>query len=308
MPEPFAAFMQRALFDPQRGYYTRHIRTVGARGDFSTSATLAPQLGGTIADWLKAEYRLQPRVRHIIEVGAGDGSLMQQVRKTLGLRYRWRFTFHIVETSPVLRLQQQHRFGSKIRWHDDLEAALTAAKGEAFIFHNELLDAFPAVLVEWRNGQWLEVWVPEQLQPLTLDPAPFSALLHHSFQNGQRCEIHASVRTWLQNWLPHWKSGSMLTIDYGDEFPHLYHRHPKGTLRGYFMHQRLYWPDLLSNPGRQDITADINFTDYRAWLSQLGCEEASYQTLAEFMPAKGTLLSDPDGAGSAFKCLVHRPA
>ena len=75
--------MARALFDPERGYYTRNIRTVGARGDFSTSATLSPSLGAAIAFWLKAESRAHPSIRHIIEIGAGDGSLMQNVRQAM---------------------------------------------------------------------------------------------------------------------------------------------------------------------------------------------------------------------------------
>jgi len=55
--EPFSKFMQRALYDPQRGYYTARIRTVGARGDFSTTATLSTQLGKAIAAWLLAEAK-----------------------------------------------------------------------------------------------------------------------------------------------------------------------------------------------------------------------------------------------------------
>eukprot|EP01031_Cornospumella_fuschlensis_P020213 gene20213-24780_t len=72
--------MARALYDPQRGYYTRNIRTVGARGDFSTSATLSPLLGQAIAAWLTEESRLQPQVKHIIEIGPGDGSLHAAMR------------------------------------------------------------------------------------------------------------------------------------------------------------------------------------------------------------------------------------
>ena len=49
--------MARALFDPERGYYTRHIKTVGARGDFSTSATLSPALGHAIAARLHSAKR-----------------------------------------------------------------------------------------------------------------------------------------------------------------------------------------------------------------------------------------------------------
>lgn len=309
--EPFSAFMARALFDPQRGYYTRHIKTVGARGDFSTSATLSPSLGRAVAAWLKSESRLHPPVRHIIEIGAGDGSLMQSVRQSLGWWARRRLTFHIVETSPVLRAQQQQRFGRKVRWHTDVESALAEVMGSAFIYHNELLDAFPATLVRWNATEqlWQELWVPESLHPLQLDPAHFSTLRHTSFADGQRCELHPSIHDWLRAWTPHWKHGAMLTIDYGDDFPRLYHRRPLGTLRAYFMHQRLTGSDVYANPGRQDITADINFTDYRAWLRDCGVEEVSDQSLADFLrphraPAR---LLDADGAGLAFKCLVHRP-
>ncbi|OYW70664.1 MAG: hypothetical protein B7Z37_30030 [Verrucomicrobia bacterium 12-59-8] len=311
MAEPFSAFMARALFDPERGYYTRHIRTVGSRGDFSTSATLSPSLGHAIADWLKAESHLQPHVRHIIEIGAGDGSLMQTLRKSFGWWARRRFTFHIVETSPVLRQEQQKKLGGKFTWHTDLAAALASAQGHAFIYHNELLDAFPATLVQWNAAEqrWLEVWVPEQLHAHHLDPAHYSALRHTSFADRQRCELHVSVRDWLHQWTPHWKSGAMLTIDYGDAFPQLYHRRPHGTLRAYLLHQRLTGTDIYANPGRQDITADINFTDYTAWLQALGFAEVSQHTLAEFLHAHSApaRLADPDGAGTAFKCFVHRP-
>jgi SAM-dependent MidA family methyltransferase len=308
--EPFSSFMARALFDPERGYYTRQIRTVGRAGDFSTSATLSPALGRAVGEWLKAEYRCQPKVRHIVEMGAGDGSLMQQVRKSLGMRYLWRFKFHIVEISATLRLQQQHRFGSSVQLHSTIESALAAAQGHAFIYHNELLDAFPATLVQWSAAEqrWLEVWVPEQLHPQSLDAAHYSALRHTAFADRQRCELHPSIRDWLQQWTPHWKRGAMLTIDYGDEFPRLYHRRPHGTLRAYLLHQRLTGADIYANPGRQDITADINFTDYAAWLRELGLEQASQQTLAEFLHSQAApeWLTDSDGAGTAFKCFVHR--
>ena len=301
--------MARALFDPERGYYTRHIKTVGRGGDFSTSATLSPVLGQAVADWLKAESQLQPQVHHVIEVGAGDGSLMQTVRKSLGWWARRRFSFHVVETSPVLRQEQSKRLRGKVTWHRELEGALAAAHGRAFIFHNELLDAFPATLVQWSAAEqrWLEVWVPEQLHPHELDAAHFSALRHTFFADGQRCELHPSIHDWLRKWTPHWKSGAMLSIDYGDDFPQLYHRRPQGTLRAYLLHQRLTGADICANPGRQDITADINFTDYAAWLRELGLSEASRQTLAEFLHSQAApdRLTDTNGAGTAFKCFVH---
>jgi SAM-dependent MidA family methyltransferase len=162
--------------------------------------------------------------------------------------------------------------------------------------------------VQWQNGLWHEVWVPEQLHPHQLDSAHFSALRHTTFKDGQRCELHPSIRDWLHHWTPHWKGGSMLSIDYGDDFPQLYHRRPHGTLRAYLLHQRLTGTDLYANPGRQDITADINFTDYAAWLLELGLEPTTQQNLAEFLQPHNasSQLLDAEGAGTAFKCLIHR--
>ncbi|HQQ79667.1 MAG TPA: SAM-dependent methyltransferase, partial [Thermoanaerobaculia bacterium] len=42
---PFEAWMDLALHDAEAGYYARHIRDVGARGDFATASTLHPALG-----------------------------------------------------------------------------------------------------------------------------------------------------------------------------------------------------------------------------------------------------------------------
>jgi SAM-dependent MidA family methyltransferase len=318
--EPFSAFMARALYDPERGYYSRNIRTVGARGDFSTSATLSPMLGEAIGRWLGAEARRQPWVRSLVEIGAGDGSLLEAVRARLGWWTR-RFDLHIVETSPVLRARQQERLGAGVTWHEDLPAALRATGGRAFLIHNELLDAFPVTLAVWTPDGWREVWVggrsvAEELRPLSVAPQGFSALAGWTPPYaGQRVELHAAVRAWLRGWAPLWRAGAMLSIDYGDTFPALYHRRPRGTLRAYWLQHRLEGDAVYASAGQQDLTADVNFTDYRAWAAELGWREVAYDTQAGFLqrwlPAGARsdadrFLLDPDGAGGAFKVVVHR--
>jgi SAM-dependent MidA family methyltransferase len=317
MPESFAAFMARALHDPHRGYYARRIQGIGGqRGDFATAATLSPLLGQAIAAWIQENRRAMPEVRHVIEVGAGNGALMEMVRKSLGWWQRRKLQWHIVESSVALRGQQKQRLGSGVTWHSQLETALEACSGAAFIYHNELLDAFPVRLVQCHEGEWQEVFVEfengrvrELFRPLEVEPA-FSVLSHMPQHAQQRCELHESVREWLHGWVPEWKRGAMLTVDYGDTFPALYQRRPRGTLRAYLMHQRLEGLSIYENAGRQDITADVNFTDYRAWAAKLGLVEIGFATQAEFLQsrvpgASGPML-DPDGAGGAFKVLMHR--
>ncbi|HMV68644.1 MAG TPA: SAM-dependent methyltransferase [Myxococcota bacterium] len=317
--EPFSAFMARALYEPGRGYYARNVRTVGARGDFSTSATLSTMLGGAVARWLGSEAWRQPRVRALIEIGAGDGSLLAAIRDARGFWAR-RLALHVVETSPVLRARQAERLGDGVVWHEDLGEALRAVGGRAFLVHNELLDAFPVDLAQWTGGAWREVWVGgrparEELRPLTLDPASFSALSGWTPPYAeQRVELHGAVRRWLRGWAPAWRGGAMLSIDYGDVMPALYHRRPRGTLRAYWLQQRLEGASVYASPGQQDITADVNFTDYRAWARELGWREVWFGTQAELIARWGKVegdadrfLVDPDGAGGAFKAVLHRP-
>ena len=48
--------MERALYDPDAGYYTKNIKTVGgASADFATSATLDPGFAIAITNWIKSE-------------------------------------------------------------------------------------------------------------------------------------------------------------------------------------------------------------------------------------------------------------
>ena len=329
--ESFSAFMQRALFDPRSGYYSRKIATVGARGDFSTSASLSPLLGKAIARWLVEQSRLQPEVRTVIEVGGGDGSLMKTVLQDFRWHRRWRFNFCMVEKSAILKEQQQIQLGSRVRWFDGIESALGSCSGRALIYHNEFLDALPVTLVQWdaAAGCWKEIWlvhqsdgrITEALKPLssaTGSPGDFSALtLLTPPSPRQRCELHTGIRQWLADLSPHWEMGSMLAIDYGDTFPSLYHRRPNGTLRAYLLHQRLEGPAIFQNVGRQDITADVNFTDFQNWAEQLGWSAPCLETQAAFIrrllgrpldkpgEAESFLLA-PEGAGSAFKCLTVR--
>ncbi len=113
----------------------------------------------------------------------------------------------------------------------------------------------------------------------------------------------------------------MLTLDYGAEFPALYHRKSKGTLRAYQAHQRFSGPEIYEFMGRRDITADVNFSDLRRWGEALGWQADPLETQREFLqkrlpnfehraskdPALA-FLSEEHGAGGEFKVLMQRPA
>jgi len=330
---PFERFMQEALYHPRFGYYSAHIKDVGREGDFSTSATLDERLGAAIASWITVRSgELGWKQIPVIEIGAGNGALARSVLSHLGWKTRWRTDYMIHETSPVLRERQKKNLRWKgVRWIDSLPRTLDRLDGRALIFSNELVDAFPCRLLVRREDSWEEIGVriqsdgslsevslgapsdtasytPEESQPL---PSPVP--------DGQRVERHDSYHSWIKAWAHHWKSGSMLTIDYGDVVEKLYDRRPEGSLRAYWKHHRYIGRDLYARFGKQDMTADVNFSDLIAWGEALDWKTNLHATQREFMaeyhpktsnssnsPSSAKFLT-PGDAGDAFRVLDQQP-
>jgi SAM-dependent MidA family methyltransferase len=308
-PITIEEFMRRALYDPRHGYYSRRIAGIGKHGDFTTAPMMGDALAMAIARWAENALR-ETCCRDLIEIGPGEGALAAAVWKQLPWSLRWRSRLHLVETSAPLREIQSRRLGKHVRWHDHPAAALDACGGSAVVFSNELVDAFPARVFEKTSDGWREMAVKrgdhghavECLPENTGLPSSSSFDIDHVA--GQRVEIHESYHKWLESWLPRWRAGRMLTIDYGGTADSMYHRRPRGTLRGYLLHQRLDGLEIYQNPGRADLTADVNFTDLIAWSGTRTRVRGLHQ-LAEFMRAWGAggFLTEAGGAGGAFMAL-----
>jgi SAM-dependent MidA family methyltransferase len=308
---PFERWMHEALYHKDFGYYTANVRKFGRRGDFTTWPALNQGLGRAIARW--ALENRTPGRWNIIEIGSGSGELAELVMNSIGWWNRPRY--HTVEVSPRLMEAQRNLLGSRAIWHSSVSEALAATEGTALIVSNELVDAFPCRVfkkepIGWRElalrldaGRIVEEWL--------VRPLPESSALSHPWPDGQRVEVQESYRIWLREWLPAWRVGSMLTIDYGDTCPALYFRRPQGTLRAYAHHQRLEGLDVYAGFGTRDLTADVNFSDL---LKESAYSATTLTTLAEFIrkhdPSPGrdrtaAALYSPGGAGEAFKALIQ---
>jgi SAM-dependent MidA family methyltransferase len=307
-PIPFEDFMRRALYDPERGYYARRITGVGRRGDFTTAPMLSQAPARAIAAWASRALR-ETDCRDLIEIGPGEGNLAAAVIKHLPWHVRWRTRLHLVETSAPLAELQKRLFGNRAVWHASPAAALAACDGRAVLFSNELVDAFPVRRFQKTPDGWRELAVsfePDgKIAESLLPPAPLpdSSGFSENHRPGQWIEVHDSYRHWLTCWLPQWQAGRLLTIDYGATADALYHRRPHGTLRAYLLHQRLEGPAIYQNMGRQDLTADVNFTDLMNW-SAPWMGKQDLQTFAAFLGnAADDALAAEHGAGGGFLVL-----
>ena len=331
---PLEKWMEAALYHPDRGYYPRNITTVGRGGDFSTTATLTPSFGRAVAKWICDEQQYhgsERELRDVIEIGAGDGSLMASVlrHRTLQDKVCRKTRYHIVEASPILRAKQRARLGRKVRWHESVYDAMEYCKGEALIYSNELVDAFPAVQLRWSGRSWDKVWLDPSSKPpkevylpfLEPDDISLSGVTTKDWEfpprEGHRIELHLMYRQWLKRWIHKWRQGSMLTIDYGDTAPRLQINNPPGTLRAYFKHYRIMGEEVYNNPGRMDLTVDVNFSDLRNWGEEEGLKTVALQTQREFLLQRLPgidessdralqMILDPQGAGTAFLALQQR--
>jgi SAM-dependent MidA family methyltransferase len=297
---PFDNFMAIALHHPQGGYYTRNVRTIGSRGDFTTVPQLTPALGLAIGRWLRDESDRRGWKRfNVIECGPGSGALASAVIKSFGWLGKRKVDLHLVETSDPLRAEQRKRVRGT--WHSTIELALAACERRALVYHNEFFDAFPCRVFRKEKEGWSELHlkvIDGKLQEIFLPPTrplPASTVFARGWTTGQRVEVFQSVREWMRGMAASWISGATLVVDYGGSANQIYQLRPAGTLRAYRGQQRLTGDAVYEMPGRQDITADVNFDDLAEWARELGWEASVVQSLAEFAP-------DAPGA-DAFHCI-----
>ncbi|KAL9575951.1 MAG: hypothetical protein Q9212_007530, partial [Teloschistes hypoglaucus] len=109
--------MRQCLTSPEGGYYTtkREGRDqFGQKGDFVTSPEISQVFGELLGVWLVAEWMLQGRKKHgveIIEVGPGRGTLMDDILRTISTFKALASSIeniYLVEASPSLRTAQKN--------------------------------------------------------------------------------------------------------------------------------------------------------------------------------------------------------
>jgi SAM-dependent MidA family methyltransferase len=321
--------MEVALYHPSAGLYRRGVPPRGSSGGhFTTCARIDPALGRAVAGWLVRAWRETlgaPRRWHAVEVGGGDGALAEAVLAALPRRLRWTLTYHLVEIGEAAVAAGRERLGRRVAWSTSVASALREARGEALVFSNELVDAFPAALLERGRGAWHEVWLTErggrlveELRPARewlSEPGAYSVACL-DVPERSRAEVHRRYRDWLASWAPLLRRGAVLTIDYGDECAALHGRGGGGTLRAYFSNQRLDdRREVYHRLGLQDLTCDVNFTDLARWGEGHGWRTESLLTQREFLiehgasPVGGStepgleFVARPGGAGTAYRVL-----
>ncbi len=75
--------MNTALYKPKVGYYS-HKMPFGKKGDFVTSPTISNLFSEIIAIWIISSWEIlgKPKIFNLVELGPGDGSLLEVLIRT----------------------------------------------------------------------------------------------------------------------------------------------------------------------------------------------------------------------------------
>lgn len=262
-PITVAEYMSLALNHPVFGYYQTQ-EPLGAKGDFTTAPEISQLFGELIGIWcLKSWEALgEPGRFCLVELGPGHGTLMSDLLRAAGLRpgFIAAADIHLIDASPFLRRKQLTtlRDVADITWHDNLSKL---PKHPLILVANEFFDCLPVRQICRTDRGWRERGVQTD-RAGNLDfvflrvPAGDVRMLdkfEKSVSTGDIIEI-SPERYNLMHKLAEMistQSGCGLFIDYGHTLTGF-----GDTLQAVQNHS---YADVLSQPGKIDITAHVDF-------------------------------------------------
>lgn len=305
-PMTFARFMERALYDPEHGYYMSPTRRPGRGGDFLTAPELHPFFGLTIGRQVAECWRRldRPDPFTILEYGSGIGGLAYDVLVGLlvaepDLRDGLDYWFN--ETNP-------HRMWEAWQAMDEVGLSDIAGKDDGtasytgVILANEFVDAQPVHRLRWTGSSFEEIWVTwddphgfaDVFGPLSPEMAAFDPPAYlaragvdmDAWPVDARIEVSPEAASWAGQLADRLTRGYGLVIDYGYPAAELYAGHRLGGLvRAYHGHQ------VTDNPyeavGERDLTAHVDFSLLVEAAERSGLSAIGLTTQADFLANAG---------------------
>lgn len=265
-PITFARFMERALYEPGRGYYATSRDRTTRSGDFLTAPELHPIFGQTVSRWVEAAWQNlgRPPDFTVREYGAGRGTLGAALPQ--GVAYE-----------PV-----------------EYDTPRSASRFVGVVVANEFLDALPVHRVVARDGGLRELRVGRsegrliEVETELSDPrlSDWFDSRRIRLVDGQRAEVNLRMLDWLGEIGRDLQNGYVLIFDYGLPASELYGTNrATGTLRA-FRSQHVS-SDVLSAVGHQDITAHVDLDALEVGARLAGLDVLQRTRQAEFLLGSG---------------------
>lgn len=301
-PITFQEWMSAALYDEPDGYYCRADQIPqGRAGDYRTAPETSPLFSATFANYFSKLFAdlKWPQTWTIFEVGSAGGEFAHGLLSSLRRQDPQIFTatnYVIDEISPAARQRASDRLAEFADRVTFLPLAEVVKPTMGIVFTNELIDALPVHRVIMRDGKLRELcvglnqaefaWIECEVTPRVSESAERTGM---QLAEGQIAEVNLAAEDFISRAAAVLDRGYVITVDYGAERDELW-RAPnrrQGTLRAFRRHQ--FVDDVLANPGDQDLTTTIDWTQVREAGERLGLRTLRFERLDQFLLAEGLL-------------------
>ena len=251
------------------GFFNTEVVRSSKEGDFLTSPEVSEYFGLIIANFINEKIK----DGHILEVGAGTGSLAKEIIKNVDK------DLYLLESSTTALANLKNK-----KFQAEEKPEQFSDKKIDIIYMNELLDNVPCSIGVHKDNKWYEKIINTNKEKFEYDLAEireenYEWIKKYNLQpmEGIELEIQLNSEKLLNNFIDIFNPKYFLIFDYGYEYKNRDKKPYKSLIRTYKEHHLSSEP--LELPGETDITYDVNFTFVEKYFESKGYKvELMHQT------------------------------
>ena len=242
------------------GFFNTEVVRSSKEGDFLTSPEVSEYFGLIIANFINEKIK----DGHILEVGAGTGSLAEEIVKNVDKK------LYLLENSTTALANLKNK-----KFQAEEKPEQFSDKKIDIIYMNELLDNVPCSIGVHKDNKWYEKIINTNKEKFKYDLAEireenYEWIKKYNLQpmEGIELEIQLNSEKLLNNFIDIFNPKYFLIFDYGYEYKDRDKKPYQSLIRTYKEHHLSSEP--LELPGETDITYDVNFTFVEKYFESKG--------------------------------------
>jgi len=242
------------------GFFNTEVVRSSKEGDFLTSPEVSEYFGLIIANFINEKIK----DGHILEVGAGTGSLAEEILKNVDKK------LYLLENSKTALANLKNK-----KFQAEEKPEQFSDKKIDIIYMNELLDNVPCSIGVHKDNKWYEKIINTNKEKFKYDLAEireenYEWIKKYNLQpmEGIELEIQLNSEKLLNNFIDIFNPKYFLIFDYGYEYKDRDKKPYQSLIRTYKEHHLSSEP--LELPGETDITYDVNFTFVEKYFESKG--------------------------------------
>ena len=255
----FDEYMDNCLYS-KFGFFNTDVVRSSKEGDFLTSPEVSEYFGLIIANFINEKIK----DGHILEVGAGTGSLAEEIVKNVDKK------LYLLENSTTALANLKNK-----KFQAEEKPEQFSDKKIDIIYMNELLDNVPCSIGVHKDNKWYEKIINTNKEKFKYDLAEireenYEWIKKYNLQpmEGIELEIQLNSEKLLNNFIDIFNPKYFLIFDYGYEYKDRDKKPYQSLIRTYKEHHLSSEP--LELPGETDITYDVNFTFVEKYFESKG--------------------------------------